>query len=62
MDFNLMICEECDIPPNFVTTQKPGSCGQMIQCVTCRDCGEYWEDSSDDENFFPDGEGFEGEL
>lgn len=52
MKYQHMICEECDIPPNFVESVRPCDNGSMVTCVTCRDCGEYWEEpSSDEENF-----------
>jgi len=47
-----MICEDCSYPPNFLTVDKPGEGGRTISCVTCRDCGDYWEEPSDADEFF----------
>lgn len=52
MDIKLMICEDCSYPPNFLTVNKPDESGRTISCVTCRDCGDYWEEPFDAEEIF----------
>lgn len=47
-----MICEDCSFPPNFITNVKPNCAGKMMSCTTCRDCGEYWEEPFDADDFF----------
>lgn len=42
--YQMMICEDCPYPPNFITVTKPGSDGEIRLCVTCRECGDYWEE------------------
>jgi len=47
-----MACEECSLPPNFVTVVKINKDEEEMTCTTCRDCGEYWEEPlAADENF-----------
>lgn len=48
-----MVCEECSIPPNFISVVKENDEGEEMNCTTCRDCGEYWEEPFNaDEIFF----------
>ena len=43
-NYQMMICEDCSYPPNFVSVVKPGDAGETLRCITCRDCGDYWEE------------------
>ena len=43
-----MICEDCSLPPNWVTCQLPKRNGKFFSSVKCRDCGDEWEEP--DEN------------
>lgn len=59
IDLKQMICEDCSYPPNFYTVDRPGPRGLSLICVTCRDCGEYWEEPSDADEFFLNDDGTE---
>lgn len=48
MSFSPMICEDCSLPPNWVTCQLPKRDGKFFSSVKCRDCGDEWEEP--DEN------------
>jgi hypothetical protein len=52
--FNM--CEDCTFPPNFVCEYLPPIEGDDEECsfigsrygVTCRDCGDYWEEEHEE--------------
>lgn len=39
-----MTCEDCSYPPKFIFLTRKDDDGTTITCVSCRDCGEYWEE------------------
>lgn len=48
------ICEDCIIPPNFICEYLPPVEGEeewesigSRYGITCRDCGDYWEEDHD---------------
>lgn len=52
MNFNPTTCPDCQYPPNFIVRQIPNDKENFFSdsppCrkfgVTCRDCGDYWEE------------------
>jgi RNase P subunit RPR2 len=53
MDFNPTICDDCQYPPNFMITPLPRKNNRQFFSVKCRDCGDSWNESPDEDDSNP---------
>ena len=53
MDFNPTTCEDCRYPANFIITPLPRKTNRQFFSVKCRDCGDSWNESLDEDDSNP---------
>lgn len=45
--FSTTVCSDCSFPPNHVVTQLRSKTRGYFSGISCRDCGDYWEEYDD---------------